>query len=1455
LFLQLWLTARVSAPEISQTEGEIERQVLFYDFIAHASEAKWYSMATGPIVLGGYLPFPGSDTDERGFALYRDKYVLEDGSTWERVLETHPEWVSNGWISGEYPQLTVPENAAFQVTTGFLSGATGTDGVTFEVWFFDLQGETKRILSYTNTYDNQLQGAGRTLVDLAGRTGSFVLKVLAGETSNRDWAVWAEAKINTRVVSRFALDMTPYPQVTIDVGPLRQGTQAQVGASITVTVSLVTGVPETFALDISSSPTWLRKAPCVPSEEEPPFTSQCVFAVSDVDIPSDGVYGSVISATSIVPGITLQRYFEIRVVSVLIPQPVGISSDPPSTFVASGIYKLPSLGGGGTVAAAGQPYQVTFYVTNYGLSPPEAHWLRWKITLPTGGSSRWGTSETDEQTVTLYGLPWDAGTYYFRVSVTEHYLDWPEATTSASFVLEVVPASHSLPPTPESIDYQMLVTVVTFSVELSYTTTGAVEAAISRTMLGAWKPPPALNLWKLGGDSDGIRLEQTGLPDSVTLNVGGYVVTGETQVIAEGLWLGSPGEDELTFELSVAGPWEELAGNTYRVNLRVVSTSGVEAHMVAGYRYFDIIVGALPPSPFTDDFEIISAEAVQVLFGAPLVEGKGTAFRVKVHSTFADQRSTYFLLRLREEYWDTSLPESVRKSVRRSYASPPSGWKYPEIWGPVLLNYGDNEIMLPIVPAGRENEDFDYETDPAGMVRGTCQAGACAPDFRYLPRPILPYGAYPSFDIHFAVAVDPAGAPTQVIETNEYNNAILGTAYVYRTKRLQVYFTLKLTDHSEDALMYCPKSDIVCPDPDPTGCCGGGATCCVVGPDFPNCSGASKTMNDVCQETEDFAKASLEYLLGVMPVADLKAYYTVDCAVKYRGNQNVDDFASDMVVNAMETGMDYALIVQPWGGCGFTAWSNAASIELYTEPPTAAHELAGHAIQGIGECYSCGTSGSPIDCGTCGATEGFWANKWRYYPSGRWPSSGSYPSYYMDFVGPIERRWTRLEQPCAWVDGAPLNGGYRQLVNLLLSEEDPNVLLVSGIVHKDGSVKLRPFKILENATVDIGGGRQGDYYVVLLDSESRVLSTAAFNASFQMFTPEGRVETDTSPFVYRVRWDEATKTIEVQDKSGAVLASRQVSPNKPEVELLYPNGGEVWQKGQNYTIQWRASDKDGDALTYSLAISTDGGGAWLPVGTGITEDKYELSTAMLDDGENCLLRVRATDGVNTAQDVSDAKFSIVPAQEVTTQVTSETSAATSTQPPGPKCLVATATYGSELSPEVQFLRNFRDNSILKTKTGSSFMLAFNAWYYSFSPTVAQSIAEHPGLRTATKFTLYPLMGILRIGAEAFHLFPANLEASAILSGLLVSSLIGAVYFGPPLAPALACSSKGRRAARRLQVPVAVVFFGALAAVAFLTAIDGAVILMALTTSTLVLASLVASAFTASRAILRLMKRA
>jgi len=81
---------------------------------------------------------------------------------------------------------------------------------------------------------------------------------------------------------------------------------------------------------------------------------------------------------------------------------------------------------------------------------------------------------------------------------------------------------------------------------------------------------------------------------------------------------------------------------------------------------------------------------------------------------------------------------------------------------------------------------------------------------------------------------------------------------------------------------------------------------------------------------------------------------------------------------------------------------------------------------------------------------------------------------------------------------------------------------------------------------------------------------------------------------------------------------------------------------------------------------------------------------------------------------------------------------------GGGCLIATAAFGSEMAPQVQFLRELRDNTVLQTESGISFMTGFNQFYYSFSPAVADYERENPVFKEAVKLTLTPLLTSLTL---------------------------------------------------------------------------------------------------------------
>ena len=81
---------------------------------------------------------------------------------------------------------------------------------------------------------------------------------------------------------------------------------------------------------------------------------------------------------------------------------------------------------------------------------------------------------------------------------------------------------------------------------------------------------------------------------------------------------------------------------------------------------------------------------------------------------------------------------------------------------------------------------------------------------------------------------------------------------------------------------------------------------------------------------------------------------------------------------------------------------------------------------------------------------------------------------------------------------------------------------------------------------------------------------------------------------------------------------------------------------------------------------------------------------------------------------------------------------------GGGCLIATAAYGSEMAPQVQLLREIRDNKVLSTESGNSFMTGFNTFYYSFSPTIADWERQNPAFKETVKLVLTPLLASLSI---------------------------------------------------------------------------------------------------------------
>ena len=701
------------------------------------------------------------------------------------------------------------------------------------------------------------------------------------------------------------------------------------------------------------------------------------------------------------------------------------------------------------------------------------------------------------------------------------------------------------------------------------------------------------------------------------------------------------------------------------------------------------------------DLQINAAEPVQVVYDAPLVENKGTAFRVQVSSTFACAIDAKFQLILPESEWSVGPPRTGLY-----HTGVPPSWDYPEIWGPVTIpaEAYQLELMLPYIQPGDEAHSFDLSIHPSGVIEGVSVSGVRGPDVRVVPRPL-------GSNVSFTVIVDPEN---QISETDEFNNQLdAGTFDVVRTRGWKFLLV----------------------------------------PYFQESSACSPSMASL----EGNLKDQIEYLLATYPIADTKVSYatalligeeecrdsdTCGWSMIWTSEQGRGSFLNDATALARSFGYDFAIGIGCGGGGGTVLMhGGAVAVGEGSGISVLAHEF-NHAVVGIEDIYSldCLVSWDEAYCerpdGTrvycCqsdeyGKPDGFVQPNCSYdeagevvceeqekiciescgcslyrreNPSGesdclatdaegeyliedtcnagccagicrgicpgggpvftgpdarithpasdgfwvnQWIHAGESNNYFMDIPtsGPFPGHWMRLYGTSQHCTGTAFNDG---MLNMLadpsfLSEIDPPVLMVRGTIDRTGRAYFGPFLYMPESNLDLAPDSRGDYYIVLLDTSGQVLSRSGFTPSFEISDPNGG-PLDEVPFIYRVQWRDDTQRIELRDQTGKVLASRDVSQYKPEVHVVSPTGGEQWEVGKTYTLCWDASDLDGDSLLYSIAISEDGGKNWLPLVTNLVESQYELITKNLREGEEYLFLVRATDGVNTSEDTSDNVFSI-----------------------------------------------------------------------------------------------------------------------------------------------------------------------------------------------------------------------
>jgi hypothetical protein len=196
-------------------------------------------------------------------------------------------------------------------------------------------------------------------------------------------------------------------------------------------------------------------------------------------------------------------------------------------------------------------------------------------------------------------------------------------------------------------------------------------------------------------------------------------------------------------------------------------------------------------------------------------------------------------------------------------------------------------------------------------------------------------------------------------------------------------------------------------------------------------------------------------------------------------------------------------------------------------------------------------------------------------------------------------------------------------------------LYVSGWILPDGTATFLPFEMITLSEEVKGRQQGGDYVLTLEDANGKSLAENSFDRPVVEDDPVK----DRFLFSMYVPMDMATSRITLRDKKGAVLTERKVSANSPKLSKIACKCEEPLTGKQ--VISWQASDLDDDPLTYSVWYSSNGGEKWIPLQIGLTDNSFEFDFDTLPGSDQAMIRVLASDGVNTTEVRSEQPIRVV----------------------------------------------------------------------------------------------------------------------------------------------------------------------------------------------------------------------
>jgi len=322
--------------------------------------------------------------------------------------------------------------------------------------------------------------------------------------------------------------------------------------------------------------------------------------------------------------------------------------------------------------------------------------------------------------------------------------------------------------------------------------------------------------------------------------------------------------------------------------------------------------------------------------------------------------------------------------------------------------------------------------------------------------------------------------------------------------------------------------------------------------------------------------------------------------------------------------------------------------------------------------------------------------------------------------------------------------------NLIITISNNGDTKITHILKPQSTVSLITIQAISD---EISNILAIDEKGIILDTiqQGDTIRIATLGARSVQLTYNSEITTNDAE-IWKVAYTGDSESTIVLPSLANIVSVNNIPLDMMDNTLVMPSG----QISVSYTIR--------EVITQNFPVSSDGLSYTVQIMTLSQIDSFRHDPGMISfdvDGNfpvliiipNSLnigpfeisLNEKLIEHQNYFQDGAASWIRIEPQQSGTIKIVEKITTTEASQlSDGGGCLIATATYGSELAPQVQQLRELRDNSLLQTESGTSFMNSFNDFYYSFSPYIADYERENPLFKQVVKIAITPMISSLSI---------------------------------------------------------------------------------------------------------------